>query len=162
MDPWQSHRPILEHYARKTDGPILELGIGDDSTPLLHEICKDKNRFLISVENDPAWRDKYSHYRCKNHAILYVDDWSKVSIFKDFFFSIVFVDVAPWEERIPLVKLFKQQMNNVEYLILHDSEHFTNNKIIDYNDFKFWKDYHDYPPPTLVASNIYPISPQLT
>ena len=70
MDPWQSHRPILEHYARKTDGPILELGIGDGSTPLLHEICKDKNRFLISVENDPAWRDKYAHYRCKNHAIL--------------------------------------------------------------------------------------------
>jgi hypothetical protein len=43
-----------------TDGPVLELGCGDFSTPLLHAICAKQNRLLVSTDTDKAWLELFN------------------------------------------------------------------------------------------------------
>ncbi|NRB21421.1 hypothetical protein HRU45_01630, partial [Candidatus Dependentiae bacterium] len=43
---------------KSTRGPVIEFGCGDGSTALLHEICKESGRILVSLDDDLKWLDK--------------------------------------------------------------------------------------------------------
>jgi hypothetical protein len=43
---------LLIRVLRVSEGDVVELGTGTTSTPLLHWLCKDMDRRLISYEND--------------------------------------------------------------------------------------------------------------
>lgn len=49
-----THIPILAAVVAMTDGPVLELGTGLNSTPLLSEMCFHMSRDLYSIETDPS------------------------------------------------------------------------------------------------------------
>ena len=42
-NPYTTHQPVLAHYLQKVKKPILELGCGYGSTPLLHDYAEKHN-----------------------------------------------------------------------------------------------------------------------
>ncbi len=150
MDPFSTHQPILYSLALQTEGPIIEFGCGYGSTDLLHDICKKKNRLLISLDDNLEWidifRKKYLNdgYNSDNsgwHQFYFVpgkkhsgdDDpghWLKFlqefTLLKIITFEICFVDQHPWLGRYETVKYLKDK---AKYIVLHDCDYFPLYKI---------------------------------
>lgn len=55
IESYCSHIPYLAAAIQGTSGPILELGIGLGSTPLIHEMCRAKRRKIFSLEHNPEY-----------------------------------------------------------------------------------------------------------
>lgn len=47
-----THLAVLMEAVRRTAGPVLELGVGLYSTPVLHWLCYPTNRRLVSYDSD--------------------------------------------------------------------------------------------------------------
>lgn len=118
QDPYGTHQPVLYTLAINTMGPIIEFGCGNSSTDLLHEVCKQTNRLLISIDDDEAWLNKFrSKYLgdgyCEDnsgwHKFFYVpgkfDNWDPnhwIPFLNEFFssyqatdFELCFIDQSP-------------------------------------------------------------------
>ena len=76
--------------ARNTSGPVLELGVGDYSTPLLHALCKGAGRDLVSYDGDPGWGARYGARIAEN--------WDAIPIERPW--GLAIVDHAPYYRRI--------------------------------------------------------------
>jgi hypothetical protein len=117
---WASHMPLLVRAAQVTTGPVLELGMGVYSTPLLHMLCFDKDRKLVSYENDAKYVEMLKKFRTKDHEINLVEDWDSIEdSIKATHWGFVFVDHKPAERRIVDIK---KLTDNAEFVIIHDSE----------------------------------------
>ncbi len=68
-----SHFPVLAAAVARTagQGPVLELGMGDYSTPMLHLLCHD--RLLVSADNSARWVARYEAFRSPRHELHFVD-----------------------------------------------------------------------------------------
>lgn len=181
-NPYATHQPILYELVKKTSGPIIEFGCGDGSTDLLHALCKETKRTLITLEDDLTWFNKYKNkylgdgHTADNsgwHKFYFVpgkssadhggspDHWIRFfnenAWLKDGSFDICFIDQSPWLARYETLKFMK---NKAIYLMLHDCDYFPNNGIFQFHEeCRFFKVYYPpYPwpaptgPPTLVAS----------
>ncbi len=173
---YSTHQPVLYELIRRTKGPILELGCGNGSTPLLSFFAR--GREIVTVDNDPEWFASFrSKYQSKNHQFILTDDWDKIlsDPLLDRKWSLIFVDQSPWEARHRSILRFR---DTAGYLVLHDSDYFPLFKVFgtvleetvpskkegrrDYSDiFRYFREY--YPPmpwpgptgpPTLVGSNL--------
>ena len=152
FDPsWGSHLVPLIKCLEKTSGPVIELGIGISSTPLLHALCFDQGRHLISYDNNPVFIEMFKKYRTIGHDVVLVKDWNEI-LTKPY--SVVLVDHKPEERRKIDVKKFE----NAEYVILHDSEP-DKNDLYHYDEiyplFKYRFDYTKTQVHTTVLSNLY-------
>ena len=98
-----------------TDGPVLELGIGHYSTPILHYICRD--RHLVSIDNNADWVNEFRSFETPTHRICFADPIMNAVIPEAF--SVVFVDTAPVTSRIGLIRDFADR---AQYLVIHDTE----------------------------------------
>ncbi len=58
MNPFATHMPLLLACLRHTTGPVLELGSGWFSTPLLAAFATD--RLVRTIETNPQWYDRVS------------------------------------------------------------------------------------------------------
>lgn len=113
-----THLPALIKAMEKTDGEVLELGMGIFSTPYLHYQCMLSNRHLTSYENHKSWADffyKYG-YPCSNHDIFVVDEYAHASI--DRSWDVVLIDQTPDSSR---AEETKRLANLAKYIIVHDS-----------------------------------------
>jgi hypothetical protein len=59
IDPYATHLEALIGTAMSTDGPILELGRGDYSTPLLKAIAKAQGREFKSQASNKEWASRF-------------------------------------------------------------------------------------------------------
>lgn len=116
---WSTHIPMLLKYAQATNGPILELGAGIFSTPLLHWICAESNRKLVTYEKNERWFEFANQYRSKNHKVRLVKNWDKVDFTIDTHWSVVLVDHETDRRIIEVIRL----KDRVDYMILHDTHH---------------------------------------
>lgn len=142
-DIYGTHQPVLYEIAMRTSGPIIEFGCGNSSTDLLHEICKQTNRILISVDDDLGWLSKFSQkylgdgYLSDNsgwHKFFFVPGKHNSSaahwitfletceLLKTLNFDLCFVDQSPWQARTETILRMKDK---VKYLILHDCDGFA-------------------------------------
>ena len=67
LDPqYGSHAIVLlaALYVAKS-GPVLELGMGPTSSPLLHRLSKDQKRFLLSADSDIQWINYFFFFYSK-------------------------------------------------------------------------------------------------
>jgi len=176
-----THQPVLYAAMMNSSGPVLELGCGEGSTPLLHELCEQQGRRLITIDNNREWFDKYhSEYATERHQFIFADNWIEVLTDDrlDMSWGVVFVDQSPWEARHLSIRLFG---DSTQYLVLHDCDYFPENGVFgkcirpivnesdpgerDYGQhFQFWREL--FPPapwkcrtgpPTLLASNSLPV-----
>ena len=69
---------MLLKYAQITNGPILELGAGLHSTPLLHWLCAESNRKLITYESNLTWFKYAKEFQSRNHSIRLAENWDEI------------------------------------------------------------------------------------
>jgi hypothetical protein len=152
VDPGNhSHLSVLIDYIEKTNGDVLETGIGMGSTPVLHELCR--GRKLVSYEDNPGFYDGFVRFKTDEHEIILVTDWNTIPIEKHW--SLAFIDNSPTGERRRLITRIK---DFADYIIVHDSEPAVDRFYLykgAFSLFKYRKDYIDVKPWTTVLSNKY-------
>ena len=121
--PFGSHQPILIHLLNTiTEGDVMEFGVGIHSTPIMHTICAQQGRKLLSIDNDKEWFNPNEKYRTKDHEMNLFDNDKLLRCEYDFFnrnFAIIFVDAAPGPLRQFLIEKMK---GHADYMIVHDTE----------------------------------------
>jgi predicted O-methyltransferase YrrM len=153
-----THFPLLMAFVQTTDGPILEVGTGVFSTPLLHWMCFAKKRKLISVERHKHYLEFAAKFKTDWHDVLCVKDL-KEDTFKEHF-SVVFIDHSPKKPRTrgDDALLFKDK---ADYVIIHDAGENGHKKYgYDqlYSQFKYRYDWNGCWPSTTVLSNTKDLS----
>ena len=149
-----SHIPILLKAIENSDGPILEMGSGAWSTPILNMMVNVRQkREILTLENDRKWFEKNrKEYESDFHKFLFVEDWDKAPIY-DTFWGLVLVDHRPARQRHRDIIRLKHQA----YMVLaHDTEPEINQFYrFDRCDkhYRFKLVYDDIKPNTTVYSN---------
>lgn len=151
-----SYIPLLLEYVRKTDGPIIELGSGLFSTPLLHWLCIEGGRKLITYESHAGYYEFAKKFKSPNHEVIFVKDWEDL-IYPDHA-SVALIDHSPNS-----VEKYRQRghdilklKDKVDYFILHDTEpeeyeHYKYNLV--WPHFRYRRDWKLELPYTSVISN---------
>ena len=141
-----SHMAILTKCVLATEGTVLELGSGYFSTPLLHWLCMDKNRFLLTLDDNPEWFHQAKRFQNKYHRIR-MTDW-KLDLKGHY--SVAFIDQST-RNRAPTAIYLKDK---VDYVILHDADsphQYHYERVFPH--FKYRYDYDKVRPMTIVLSN---------
>jgi hypothetical protein len=167
-----SHQQVLlEAIRRSGDKPILELGAGDYSTPLIHEAAKGRN--IVTIDNSKIWISRYWKLECLTHQLLLMDNAEVKEYYKrdTTNWGVVFVDSITWDVRVPAIQKYK---DTSDYLVIHDTGYSAQigvfGKMIngrqDFSEwFKYWVEYLPIKyipedPPTVFGSNVFPIEPR--
>lgn len=108
---WHSHRPLLWQALEATKHlklPVLELGCGEGSTPLLREYCKENGLELSSYDFSPEY--------AKQYGAIHVSDWNNIPWRREY--GVVLVDESPGEHR----KISLQLLHHAKIVVAHDTE----------------------------------------
>jgi hypothetical protein len=136
---WGSHLPLLMKIVPITEGSVLELGLGFFSTPVLHWLCYDKKRELVSYDDDVHYVKLFRQFGHSDyHKIFMVEDWDKIPIER--LWDVVLIDHRDSRRRIEAKRL----ANYAKYVILHDSNP-ESNPCFRYSEvYPRYKYRHDY------------------
>lgn len=122
---------MLINYFEKTEGPVLEMGMGMISTPILHWMCLDAGRRLSSYDNDPHYEKINRNFRSNHHGVHLIENWDSAAIEKPW--GLALIDHKPAERRhIDVLRLSK----HADVILIHDSEpknnrHYLYSRIYD-------------------------------
>jgi hypothetical protein len=149
---WSTHMPIVIKLVQATTGPVMELGAGLYSTPLLHWLCAEARRKLVSYESVEEFYKFCKTFQSRNHRIKFVNDWRKVKV--KGYYSVILIDHTT-ERRFKDAIKWK---NNADYIILHDSNggEYQYDKVYPY--FKYIYHWKFSKPWTTVVSNFKDLS----
>lgn len=131
---------------------MLDLGVGDYSTPVLRAICQRLGRALTSFENDPAWFSRFNDLPLDSFLSVHkvAPDWSDLHL--DLDYSVIFLDLHPPELRKPILESIWQRG---DIIVAHDSEVLD----FDWTRFKYRQEYPSTEgPKTMLASNIIDVT----
>jgi hypothetical protein len=110
---------MLVKYLLQTTGDVIELGSGNYSTPILHEITAHQGRRLETIDNNKDWLKLFKHFESSLHTIQFIRRWNRFQPTKQY--GLAFVDHADppthprWlqvEKLLPLAQT----------IIIHDTE----------------------------------------
>jgi hypothetical protein len=124
-----THMPLLASIVAilPPELPILELGAGNYSTPMLHMMAKMTGRQLVTIEADKSWADSFGDFRDATHAVYYIEDgyngWlpaidSLPTEGKPSNWGLVFVDQTPGQTRAITLR---HLADRAKYLVCHDT-----------------------------------------
>lgn len=166
-----THQKVLIHLINKLDKPILELGAGDYSTPLIHRAAKKRKLDVLTIDSYQEWADRFDHLKTDSHQIVCLDRINTYEFYKKDHteWGLVFVDNYSWDMRVLAVYNYK---DTADYVVLHDTRFCAENNIIgmyegylpdepprerDFSEtFTYWVEFmpeSGEEPPTLVGSN---------
>lgn len=154
---WGTHMPVLASVvAIAPPGPILEIGVGRCSSPLLVHMCKAMGRELIGLDSEQSWLDEISLIGYQN--LVHMPDWNKLpewlKAMGDFCkkWPIVFVDHGPGDSRLPVTKMVRPYARQ---LVCHDT--FNPGYLVGFDayldTFKYRYDFTWMPSSTSVVSD---------
>jgi hypothetical protein len=120
INQWASHLPALMACAAATDGPIIECGVGFNSTTVLHAICAPTSRRLFSLEGNPEWLARFGNLVTPWHTLHHVGDWGNPPMIgePDRAYGMAFVD----HDREPRGPVLPMLMRKAKLIVMHDSE----------------------------------------
>lgn len=140
---YSTHIPMLIKAVQMTNGSVLELGAGLYSTPLLHWLCAESGRKLITYETDPGFFEWLKTYQSETHSI--VDNLN----LPESHWSVVFIDNGI-DEREKCAIRFK---DSADLIVLHDTESDLYGYKNVFPHFKFRYDWKFCKPWTTTLSN---------
>lgn len=108
-----SHLPSLLRCVLATRGPVLEIGCGEWSTPVLNAVCRAMRRDFVSVEVNEGWRHWME--QVTGVAIL-AENKGREGVR----WSVVLVDNDPAQARINTALAFK---DTAEFIVVHDCQY---------------------------------------
>ncbi len=153
-----TYMPMLIKTIQMTKGPVMELGSGLFSTPLLHWLCQADGRKVVSYESDPEFY-KFSHkFQSKNHRARLIKDWNEIDLKTHW--SVVLIDHSPkrpLKRGMDIIKL----KDKADYIVIHDTGPEIQAKY-GYEEvwphFKYRHDWKECTQWTTVVSNFYDLS----
>ena len=148
INPGGTHFPILAAAVARTWGDVLELGIGDYSTPMLHHMLARSSKHLVSLETSEEWLELFAHFRSLNHELNLMKRWEDVAVGHNW--GVVFVDVAPGDARPGLAAAFK---DTAHFVVCHDTEAYGDGWDKIKGVFRHETVWKEYPTWTTVYSN---------
>lgn len=151
---WSSHYTLLLKAIFSSTGPVVEVGGGFFSTPLLHWVCKSLDRYLITYENDPRFKDLVKSFQSPKHKIVFLEDWNTMDFKKHY--GVVFIDHHPPQRRAVDVWNFR---DSADYIVMHDTNppdkyHWRETLA----KFKYQYDWTEYKPWSSVVSNLFDVT----
>lgn len=117
INPWGSHRRLLWEALQATKEskfPILELGVGENSTPFIRAYCAYQLRQSIHFDSNKEWAEKMNARYCPQ--------WNYMDWFYGRRYSVVLIDESPGEHRKESIEFFASYPIHFEILVVHDSE----------------------------------------
>lgn len=115
-----SYYPLLFMAMEETkQGDVIEMGMGNGSTPILHDYCEKAKRNLFSYEEKQEWFNKFLDKKSQNHILVYITDWDCVKNNHATSAKVIFIDHAPGERRKEDIVNFKDTKG---ILVIHDTE----------------------------------------
>lgn len=150
---WASWMAPLMACVTATQGAVLEVGIGDFSTPFLHMYCAASGRQLRSVEDNPEWAEKFAEFDVSGHDVVSANLDQFLQKASREVWSVVLMDHSPGSRRADDALLFK---DSAKFILVHDysgaevAERFTPEVLAN------WQSVHvaEYSPSTLVLSQV--------
>lgn len=145
-DPFSTHQPLLVAALLKTQGPILEMGGGNYSTPLVSAFANVQRREAHTVETNAAMHELLKRFSSPFHKIWQVNGYDfapdgrflpradttraqyieiQARFLADFCqerprrWSVVFIDQAPGYLRVPAIEHFADA---ADFIVTHDTE----------------------------------------
>lgn len=96
---------------------ILELGMGESSTPYLHELAKSGIK-IMSYDNNPDWFKRYMHcFKIENHSGI-CHPSIPYPVYEHSY-DIALIDHAPGENRrLDIMRL----IDRVKVFVIHDTQ----------------------------------------
>ena len=150
MDSYGTHIPLLAWAVLQEWGPILELGAGDNSTPMLHLLAGEER--LVTADYNKEWLDKFIDLKSDTHEFHHVTDWNAWPVLDEKYWGVAFVDHSPGERRaFDIARLRESAM----LVVVHDTQQPT---AADYkyepvfDTFKYRFDYKRWPTWTTILS----------
>ena len=151
---WSTHMPMLIKAVQASRGTVVEVGGGVFSTPLLHWLCKEAGRKLITYENEPQFFAFSHEFQSHLHSVRLIKDWDEMD-FKSHC-GVVFIDHHPEFRRGLDAIRFK---DSADFIVMHDTERpdkYNYNEV--WKHFKYVHHYKDCRPWTSVVSNFKDLS----
>ena len=129
MEPYSTHLvPTITAAIRSgvlwPDLPILELGCGHYSTPLLASIAKMQQRKLHLISSDPKWAEFFQK-DSQNISIIEGNSWPDVSLSGDWGMVLVDNEQYVYQRFAQLFKLHE----NAKIVVFHDANRIAENEI---------------------------------
>ena len=165
LDDYGTHMAPLLTAVANTTGPVLEMGCGHFSTPLLHALCSANQRYLLTAETNRNWMSLFLYLERSWHSFIYVpvfvDDNLKTypnplawdSIGNEIEWSVVFIDHEPGPRRREDIMRLK---HHTKIFVIHDSQP-SANVVYGYEEiyktFRFRYDYKIYTTYTTLLSD---------
>jgi len=155
-----SHIPVLIKVLSMSSGPVLELGTGLNSTPVIHWLCNESKRRIESYESSEMFYLAARNYRNDFHGVHHVTQlggWDNID-FESIHWGVVFIDHAPGKRRVDeMIRL----ANHADYVVVHDTEersdwHYRYSK--GFPEYKHRVDYIKAYPNTSILSNFKDLS----
>jgi predicted O-methyltransferase YrrM len=115
VDPYCTHFPFLAWAVVNSRGPILELGAGLYSTPLIHALAGDRQ--VVSLESDPAYVEALQDLASATRRIGLVAHWDAVRAL-DESWGLAFVDCER-EARAPALRRLRDRAG---IIVVHDTQ----------------------------------------
>ena len=72
MDLYATHQRLLVKYMMQTEGAILELGCGNYSTPLIHEIATAQGRSVLTLDSQQPWLNQFTYMQSEQHRFQHI------------------------------------------------------------------------------------------
>ena len=116
-DPYATHLPVLARVVTMSHGPVLELGAGWYSTPLLHWLCLPGG--CVTLDGDALMLVALDWCATSWHHLRHVQDWDAAPEPDRPGWAVALVDHAPAERR--KVEL-RRLRGNARYVVVHDSD----------------------------------------
>lgn len=125
MDPYATHLEGLVMGALLSSGPILEMGCGDYSTPVLAAIARQQGRDFHVVTADAEWASKFVGIEGLS-GITIVDwkTWKPTS-----HYGMVFLDQDQLVR--DRVKHLPELKKHADYIVAHDAQIAMNHWEVD-------------------------------
>ena len=157
--------PLLTVIAN-TDGPILEMGCGDYSTPLVHAVCSVSKRFVLTAETDIGWMELFKDLKTDWHQFVYVNIGTKNKnynpeawnlIGNDHNWSVVFIDHAPKERRVVDIERLRLR---TAIFVVHDTNPLKKGYKYEplLSTFKYRFNYKRYANQTTIVSDVIDVA----
>ena len=137
MNPFATHMQVLQSCLEHTSGPVLELGSGWFSTPVLAAYAD--TRLVRTVESDPNWFVRVAQLGVSQslvdhrHQFVFVPRYDDAPVL-DYHWDIVLLDHEPPARRgVDALRL----REHCRLMIGHDSQHPAYEYAEAFGQFKF-------------------------
>lgn len=119
LDPGNSSFiPILIKILQISEGPVLQLGSNSESINIMHWLCVEAKRRLVTYENNIECYEKFKSFGYNSHEVNFVENWDNTPIENEHW-GVAFVDFEPLSRRqFEIAKLAKI----ADYIIVHDTD----------------------------------------